>query len=296
VGNILVETPQGNITSTSAGIVQIPLNSSSVSSGSVTLLAGYELRDSNGQAVSAAAGQPTVQELSTSAPGANTPVRLVVINGDKIQASASVWPTLLTLLGLPANDSQVINITVSANKTRFENAVTGNGPGLANYNFMSLISAARNIDVTGGGVIGANVQLKATGDIKGSIVARNNLNISALQNVSVSAFANGNTFVNAGDTVSGTFIGLGEININADSIQAALLSQNITTVGDVTSSQIGFAPITVANATSQSESADSAAKASTAFEDTSGDGDGHGKGEGGKPKLVSIGRVTVLPP
>jgi len=295
VGDILVETPQGNITSTSAGIVQIPLNGSSVSSGQVTLLAGYELRDASGLAV-AAAGPSVVEELSASTPGANALPRRVVINGDPIQVSAGVWPRLLALLGLPANESQIINIKVSANQTGFANAVTGDGTGLANYNFISMVSAAKNIDVTGGGVIGANVQLKATGDIKGSIVARNNLDLSALQNVSASAFANGETTVNAGETVSGTLIGLGGINVNAGSIKADLLSQNITAIGDVTSSQIGFAPITVANAASQSESADSTAKAGTAFADTCGNGDGHGKRQGGGPKLVSSGRVTVLPP
>ena len=206
VGNILVETPQGNITSTSAGIVQIPLNGLGANSGSVSLIAG------------------------TVSPNGNT-----------------LYPG--------------------------------------------------NIDVTGGGVIGANVILKATGNIQGSIVARNNLDISALQNISVSAFASGDATVNAGENVSGTLIGLDGINVTGSSIGAALLSQNITTSGDVTSSQIGFAPITVANAVSQSESADSASKASTAFEDTSGDEDSrYAQGGRAKPKLVSSGRVTVLPP
>jgi len=42
VGNILVETPQGNITATAAGIVQIPLNGSSAKAGVVRLVAGSE--------------------------------------------------------------------------------------------------------------------------------------------------------------------------------------------------------------------------------------------------------------
>jgi len=205
IGNILVETPRGNITSTSAGIVQIPLNGSSAESGSVTLIAGTE-----------------------------------AANGSSLY------------LG--------------------------------------------NIDVTGGGVIGANVTLRATGSIKGSIVARNNLTISALQNVSVAAFAVGDITVSAGENVSGTLIGLDAINVTAGTIDAALLSDSITTSGNVSSSQIGFAPITVANTASQSESVDSVSKAAAAFGDSSGDEDERRKGRGGKPKLVSSGRVTVLPP
>ena len=47
VGNILVETPRGNITATAAGIVQLPLNGSGPKAGTVTLLAGTE--EANGQ-------------------------------------------------------------------------------------------------------------------------------------------------------------------------------------------------------------------------------------------------------
>ena len=212
VGDILVEAPQGDITSTSAGIVQIPLNGSSANSGSVTLLAGYELRDS------------------------------------------------------------------------------------ANYDFMTLVSTDRNIDVTGGGVIGANVTLKATGNINGSIVARNHLDLSALLNVSVAAFAAGEVTVNAGETVSGTLIGLDGLSVTGGSIEAALLSNNLTTSGNLTRSQIGFASITVAKAASQSEAADASSKAAVAFGEPGGEDDPHGKGNGGKPQLKSSGRVTVLPP
>lgn len=207
VGDILVETPQGNITSTAGGIVQIPLNRSSPQLGSVTLIAG------------------------TPAAG-----------------------------------------------------------GGAFY--------LGNIDVTGGGVIGANVTLKATGDIRGVIVARNNLTLSALQNVYVTAFAGGDATVNAGDTISGTLIALDAIDVSGENIQAALLSPDITTAGNVTSSQVGFAPITVANTAGENEAADSMAKTATAAldEGNGGDDDGPKRGKGGKPQLQSAGRVTVLPP
>ena len=127
-------------------------------------------------------------------------------------------------------------------------------------------------------------------------MARNNLDISALQDASVSAFAGGDATVNAGGNVSGTLIGIDGINVTASSIGAALLSQSITASGDVTSSQIGFAPITAANAASQSESAESASQGSIVLADISSDENGPGKGKGEKPKLVSSGRVTVLPP
>jgi hypothetical protein len=46
VGNVLVETPQGNITASAAGIVQLPLNGSDSSAATVTVLAGS--RDAGG--------------------------------------------------------------------------------------------------------------------------------------------------------------------------------------------------------------------------------------------------------
>ena len=49
VGNILVETPQGNITASAAGVVQLPLNDGDSSGVTVALLAG---EDANGNVIS----------------------------------------------------------------------------------------------------------------------------------------------------------------------------------------------------------------------------------------------------
>jgi filamentous hemagglutinin family protein len=45
VGDILVETPNGNISANAGGIVELPLNNVSTPNAIVTLLAGYELQD-----------------------------------------------------------------------------------------------------------------------------------------------------------------------------------------------------------------------------------------------------------
>jgi hypothetical protein len=54
VGNILVETPNGNINANAGGIVELPLNGNNDSRPQVVGLAGYELRDSSGNLVTAA--------------------------------------------------------------------------------------------------------------------------------------------------------------------------------------------------------------------------------------------------
>ena len=51
VGNILVEAPEGDITAGLGGIIQAPLNGVDSPYATVEVLAGYELRDANGNRV-----------------------------------------------------------------------------------------------------------------------------------------------------------------------------------------------------------------------------------------------------
>jgi hypothetical protein len=51
LGNILVETPHGNISTSQGGVVQISFNGTDASQATAELLAGYELRDANGNRV-----------------------------------------------------------------------------------------------------------------------------------------------------------------------------------------------------------------------------------------------------
>ncbi|MGA3284025.1 MAG: filamentous hemagglutinin N-terminal domain-containing protein [Verrucomicrobiota bacterium] len=292
LGNILVEAPNGDVTANAAGILQIALNHLNYPDATTLILAGYELRDSSDHAAPAAAtGEPTVQELSESAPGASDPARTVVINGDQLQVSATVWPTLLALLGLPSNDSQVIHINVTADKAGFETALLGDGTGLANYNFLGLVSSGKNINASNSGIITSNAKLDASGNIIGLIFARNDININAQQNINVSALGQGNVSVNsAGGTVSGTIIGVGGVSASGSSIDASLISANVT---GTTSGQSGLGQGTAANATAQAMSSDDANKV-LASSDQSDDDDKKKKKE--VALAQKVGRVTVILP
>jgi hypothetical protein len=147
VGDILVETPQGDIIASAGGVVQIPLNGIGNNLGTVTLSAGT--RDENGNVVHVG-----------------------------------------------------------------------------------------NIDASGSGVIGSNVKIEATGDIKGVIFARQNPDVKA-QRTNVTALAGGSAVVGGGGTISGTIVGIGSASVSGTSV--AILSQNISTSGDVSSAQTGFA-------------------------------------------------------
>lgn len=204
VGDILVETPRGDIIASAGGIVQIPLNGVGSSLGTVTLVAGT--KDADGT---------------------------VIYVG--------------------------------------------------------------NIDASGSGVIGSTVKLDASGDIQGLVFARDGLDITANQSVTVTALAGGNASVSAGDTISGTIIGVGSVTASGASVDAALLSQNITASGDVSSSQVGFAQGAAASSTSQSVQPDETAKEAASGKNSSEDDELPKKRSG--PRLAkTTGRVTVILP
>lgn len=152
-----------------------------------------------------------------------------------------------------------------------------------------------NIDATGSGVIGTSVKLEATGDISGVVVARENIDVNAQQSVNVTALAQGNVSVSAGGSVSGTIVGIGSVSASGASVDAALLSQNVTASGDVSSSQVGFSQGTAANATSQSLQSDEQNRVVAA---TQGEDEDERKRSPRELPLLSrsVGRVTVILP
>lgn len=206
VGNILVETPQGDITTHAAGIEQIPYNGSSATAGAITLTAGS--KDAAGH-----------------------------------------------------------------------------------------VLYAGNIDLSGTGVIGNNIKVSATGTVTGAIIARSKLDIDALGISGLVAFTPGTLTIHAQDIDQSKLIGIQEILAVGDVRNSDLLSQLVSTTGQVTGSQVGFAAGTAANATSQGLSLDLAAKTLSLAEGASGSEEDAGPEAEGKPHIQHFtGRVTVLPP
>jgi hypothetical protein len=156
----------------------------------------------------------------------------------------------------------------------------------------SILVLGRNIDASGSGVIGSTVNLDASGNVSGFVFARGNASVSAQQNVDVTVLAAGDADVNAGGGISGTVIGLGGINAVGGTIDASLLSQNISASGDVTSSQVGFAQGTAANSTSQSMQSDQSAAAAASNQDD----ESNKKKEKPIALAQKVSRVTVLLP
>jgi filamentous hemagglutinin family protein len=207
-GNILVETPQGNINANSGGVVQTSLSGVYDSSASVTLRAGTLTTDAQGNKVTLYVG----------------------------------------------------------------NILAGNS-----------------------GVIGGNVVLDATGNITGLAFARQDITITTPQNVSVTALAQGNATVEGGGKVSGTIIGIGSVTAKGSSVDASILSQNVT---GTSSGQVGFGTVTVANgtATASVQKDDSTKQAADAAK-AAADEEERRRRATARPVLTrTLGRVTVILP
>ena len=156
------------------------------------------------------------------------------------------------------------------------------------------VSDDHNIYASGSGVIASNAKLDASGSIYGLIFARNNIDITAQQNVNVTALAQGTVNVGAGGNISGTIIGVGGVSASGGSIDAALISANVS--GGGTSGQSGLGQGTAANATASAASAsDDSAKAAKQS-DTSSTDDDPLKKKRGIALAAKVSRVTVLLP
>jgi hypothetical protein len=157
----------------------------------------------------------------------------------------------------------------------------------------NIISPGRDIDVSGSGVVGSTVTLRASGNIIGTVFARNDLNIIAVQNVDVTALAVGKADVSGSSLGTSTIIGVGGITASGSSVDASLLSNNQIS-GDTSGSK-GLSQGTVANATAQAVSSDDSAKTAVAANQTEDDDEKKKKGRG-VALMQKTGRVTVLLP
>ena len=214
LGNILVEAPNGEVNANVSGILQLPENNSDYPDALTEVLAGYELRDSMGNPVTA----------------------------DDMADGLPVW-----------------------------------------------VSADRDINAIGSGIIASNAKLDATGDINGLIFARDNIDLNAVQNVDVTALAGGGLHANSDQgLISGDLIGVTSVSVSGLST-ADLVSANVS---GATSGQSGLAQGTAANATSESASDESSQN--TAANSIGNDDKNKDKQIGLAQKLSRV--TVILPP
>ncbi len=123
------------------------------------------------------------------------------------------------------------------------------GPGAVNNATISLNAGSKNsdgtvayvgnVDAAGSGVVGGQVNITATGNINGLVVASLGANVTALQNISATVLSQGGATVSAGGTVSGTIVGVGSVTVSgATDVAAAFAGGGVTASGAVSGAAV----------------------------------------------------------
>jgi len=215
--------------------------------------------------------------------------------GQLITIPATIPGSGILATTVAGSDAQLGNITVNALEGSINASLGGiiqialNGVNSRN-NFIDL-TAGKDINATGSGVIGSNIRLKAGGDITGVVIGSQSVNINSLQNVSVTVFSGGNVAISASGAVSGTVIGGGSVSVSGDSITASLISSSVSTSGDAANASTGVPQSNVAHdniAMTENTSTNAVGNAQQFVGDTA------------KDKRIALtqrtGRVTVILP
>lgn len=105
-------------------------------------------------------------------------------------------------------------------------------------NFVN-VEAGKDINASGSGIIGNNIQLKAGGNIVGLIIGSKSVDINSQHNVDVTAVSGGGVNINASGTVAGTIVGGGDVSVSGDSIEAAVMGGSVSAKGDTSSASLG---------------------------------------------------------
>jgi filamentous hemagglutinin family protein len=295
LGNILVETPNGNISASQGGIIQISFNASDASQATAELLAGYELQDGQGNRVLA-------QNLASGTPALVLSDQNVVTLGSMIQVlpSGSSVPISLTQVlnakGNPLLDAggHPLYIETSDTSRRIVEYVQGSitpyldaggdpvnvaQPLEASGN--SILVQGRNIDTSGSGVIAQKIIVKAIGGVGGLYVSLGSspINIGA------------NNFLPGPEGIGPVIYGSGKPVINTT-------DPNTGTEPTIISDTGSTAPPPTEVAKTDAPTADTATTVTTKTEDQDdGSGDEESKKKGkGIILAQKTGRVTVILP
>ncbi|MGP8198397.1 MAG: beta strand repeat-containing protein [Limisphaerales bacterium] len=157
-----------------------------------------------------------------------------------------------------------------------------------------------NVDAGGSGVVGGQVNISATGNINGLVVASLGANVTALQNVSATVLSQGGATVSAGGTVSGTIVGVGTVTVSgASDVAAAFAGGGVSASGPQSGAAVAAAPTgsssASAAATTQQVNQSTQVNSDMAANGTGDDNDLLKKKK--KAQLMQYeGRVTVLLP
>jgi filamentous hemagglutinin family protein len=272
-GNIFVESLDGNVNAGTGGGKGVPVHKSYV--------------NKNGQLEVITDVIPGSGILATSFPE--------LVYGEKSGHVGNI--TVETPEGnIEASKGGIVQLALgpgAANDATIDlDAGTKNSGGMAEY--------VGNVDASGSGVIGGHVNITATGNINGLIVASLGASVVALQNISATVLSQGGATVSAGGTVSGTIVGLGSVSVSgASDVAAAFSAGAVSASGAQSGAAVAAAPTgsssASAAATTQQVNQSTQSNSDVAANGAEDDNDLLKKKK--KAQLMEYqGRVTVLLP
>lgn len=215
-----------------------------------------------------------------------------LIDSDDFVPGSGILATVL-----PRNSVPLGNITIEAPEGNINASKGGilqialNSDNTDNA-FISL-NAGKDINATGSGVIGANLQLNAGGSVNGVLVSTGTINVAAAVNANVTAIAKGDVNISATGDVTGTIVSAGTANVSGQSITASLISQSVNANGSTTGSSIG---VPVSNVAKQDNKVAEDASEAVAQNDGSDDSDDKKKKAANITLAQKASRVTVVLP
>jgi hypothetical protein len=274
-GNIFVESLNGNVNAGTGG-------------GQPVLIHKYYL-NAQGQLEDTSDEIPGSGILATSFPElvygeAASQIGNITVETPRGDIVASQGGIVQLALSPVANNDATINLNAGSKNTDGSVAYVG------------------NVDASGSGVVGGQVNITATGNINGLVVASIGANVSAVLNVSATVLSQGAATVSAGQTVSGTVVGVGSVSVSgATDVAAAFGGGGVSTGGAVSGAAVAVAPTgsssSAAAATTQQVTTSTQSNSELAANDNNNTDDNDPLKKKKKPQLMEyVGRVTVLLP
>ena len=145
-----------------------------------------------------------------------------------------------------------------------------------------------NIVLGDSGVIGVNVNAKATGNITGLIISQQNADISAGQNFAGTVLSGGKTTLSSGGNISGTIVAGGGLSTSGGNLNATILTTSVNGGAGTLATSSG--PSTAgSNAANQTSAVNQQQVASNSTGDEN-------KKKKKEEQLRRVGRVTVILP
>jgi len=264
-GNVFVESLDGNVDAGSGGAGEIIVNTAVVNPVTHTAGAGVQYIAGSGIMATTFFNSPRnepVGNITVLTPHGDINASAGGISQEPLNGNASLAPTVTLTAGTRNPDGSIVY------------------PG--------------NINASGSGVIGVNINLNAAGNISGFVIAQGNSTVNAAANVSGTFLAGGSSSFNAGGTIGGTEIAGLSLNVSGGKFDGVALSQ-IVTGGGATSALASSAAPSATSTAAAGQGAD-AQKAATSDPQPAADDDVK-KLLARRPVLVKYtGRVTVILP